>query len=107
MRFHNFYILIMIAAFFGILGCGDDSDDSGLFLSGTYSFAESDQNTDSPVLVILTNSIDADLLENDPRDVVIEYMVAETSNKTFRMDLSDKNIKPEVINNKILGFNKN
>ena len=95
MRFHNLYILIMLAALFGILGCGDDSDDSGLYLSGTYSLSGSDQNTDSPVLVILTNSIDADLLENDSRDIVIEYMVADTSNQTFRMDLSNKNIKPE------------
>jgi len=95
MRSHNLYILVLFAALFGVLGCGDDSDDPGVFLSGTYSFAEGDHNTDSPVLVILTSSIDADLLENDPREVVIEYMVADTSNKTFRMDLSEKNIKPE------------
>jgi len=95
MHSHKLYILIIFAAVLGILGCGDTPDDSGLFLSGTFSLSDADQDTDSPVLVALTNSIDADLLENNPRDVVIEYMVADRTNGTFRMDLSKKNIQPE------------
>nr|MDA3896244.1 hypothetical protein [Desulfobacteraceae bacterium] len=95
MRSHNLYILIIFAAVLGILGCGDESNDPGLFLSGTYSLLGDGQSMDSPVLVVLTNSIDADLLENNPRDVVIEYMVADKSNNTFRMDLSSKNISLE------------
>jgi len=95
MRSHNLYILIIFAAALGILGCGDESNDPGLFLSGTYSLLDDGQSMDSPVLVVLTNSIDADLLENNPRDVVIEYMVADKSNNSFRMDLSSKNISPE------------
>jgi len=95
MHTHKIYIYLLLIVLLGIFGCGDESDDPGLFLSGTYSINDTGQSADSPVLVALTNSIDADQLENNPRDVVIEYMVADKSNATFRMDLSDKNIDAE------------
>ena len=93
MHSHKLNILIIVAAILGIIGCGDTPDDPGLFLSGTFSLSESSQKTDSPVLVALTNSIDADLLESNPRNVVIEYMVADRTSGTFRMNLSEKNIR--------------
>ena len=46
------------------------------------------------MLVALTNTLDADVLENSPRDAVIKYMVADKAGGSFRMDLSDKKIKP-------------
>lgn len=95
MHTHKIYTFLFLIVVSGIFGCGDESDDPGLFLSGIYSINDAGQSADSPVLVALTNSIDADELENNPRDVVIEYMVADKTNGTFRMDLSDKNIGAE------------
>ncbi len=95
MRSRNLYILIILSAVLGIFGCGDTPDDPGMFLSGTFSIHDAGQSANSPVLVALTNSIDADMLENSPRDVVIEYMVADRKNGTFRMDLSNKHIGAE------------
>ncbi|MFZ2632531.1 MAG: hypothetical protein WA081_14830 [Desulfosalsimonadaceae bacterium] len=87
-------LAICIAAFIGVCGCGDTSDDPGLFLSGTFTLPEADTNSDAPLLVALTNTLDADVLENRPREAVIEYMVADKGGGSFRMDLSDKKIKP-------------
>jgi hypothetical protein len=86
---------MLFAAVLGILGCGDKPDDPGMFLSGTFSIHDAGQSINSPVLVALTRSLDTDLLENSPKDVVIEYMVADKTNGSFRMDLSDKNINDE------------
>jgi len=95
MRFPRLFILIMLAAISGVFGCGDESNAPGLFLSGTFSVNDAGPGTDGPILVALTRSMDANLLESSPGDVVIEYMVADRKNGSFRMDLSDKNIGPE------------
>ena len=96
MRSRNFtYVMLMMAAVLFFAGCGDESDDPGMFLSGTYTIDAASDTADAPVLVALTRSIDNDLLENNPRDAVIEYMVADSTSQSFRMDLSGKNIGPD------------
>ena len=96
MRSRNFtYVMLMMAAVLFFAGCGDESDDPGMFLSGTYIIDAAFDTADAPVLVALTRSIDNDLLENNPRDAVIEYMVADSTSQSFRMDLSGKNIGPD------------
>jgi len=95
MRFRNSYMVILMAAALGLVGCGEKSDDPGIFLSGTYALGPAVLSEDAPVLVALVSSIDRDALENHPRDVVIEYMVADRTTKTFRMDLFDKKISPD------------
>ena len=62
MHTHKIYTLLFLIAFLGIFGCGDESDDPGLFISGTYSVPEAFINPDSPVLVAVSNSIDSDVL---------------------------------------------
>ena len=96
MRSRNFtYVMLMMAAVLFFAGCGDESDDPGMFLSGTYTIDAAFDTADAPVLLALTRSIDNDLLENNPRDAVIEYMVADSTSQSFRMDLSGKNIGPD------------
>ena len=94
MHTHKIYTLLFLIALLGIFGCGDESHAPGLFISGTFSLTEMDKSSDAPVLVAVTNSLDADLLENNPRGVIIEYMVADKENSSFRIDLSDKAVKP-------------
>ncbi len=99
MRFRNLiYVMLMMAAVTALSGCGDDSDDPGMVLSGTYEIDVadvSDDASDAPVLVALTRSIDNDLLENNPREVIVEYMVADRKNQSFKMDLSDEPVDPD------------
>ena len=96
MRSRNFtYVMLMMAAVLFFAGCGDESDDPGMFLSGTYTIDAAFDTADAPVLVALTRSIDNDILENNPREAVIEYMVADSTSQSFRMDLSGKNIGPD------------
>ncbi len=94
MHTHKIYTWLFLIALLGIFGCGDDSHAPGLFVSGTLSLTDMDKSSDAPVLVAVTNSLDADLLEKNPRDVIIEYMVADKKNSSFRVDLSDKAVKP-------------
>jgi len=87
-------LALCLAVFSGLCGCGDTPDDPGLFLSGTFTLPEADKDSDAPVLVALTTSLDSEALENSPRDVVIEYFVADKAGGSFRMDLSDKKVQP-------------
>jgi hypothetical protein len=87
-------LVICLTAFSGVCGCGDTSNDPGLFLSGTFTLPEAEKDSNAPVLVALTTSLDAGSLENSPRDVVIEYFVADKAGGSFRMDLSNKKVQP-------------
>lgn len=88
------FLGLCLAVVCGLCGCGDTQDDPGPFVSGTFTIPESDRASDSPVLVALTTTLDRDALENRPRDVVIDYMVADKAEGAFRMNLSDKKVKP-------------
>jgi hypothetical protein len=87
-------LVICLTAFSGVCGCGDTSNAPGLFLSGTFTLPETEKDSNAPVLVALTTSLDAGALENSPRDVVIEYFVADKAGGSFRMDLSNKKVQP-------------
>ncbi len=93
MHTHKVYIGILLAALLAVSGCGDSSGKKGIVLSGTLAFPESVADSDAPVLVSVTSSIDADLLENNPREVIIAYVVADKANASFRVDLSGKGLK--------------
>lgn len=88
------FLALLLAMVSGWWGCGDTKKEAGPFVSGTLTIPEADRETDAPVLVALTTTLDRDALENHPRDVVVEYLVADKDEASFRMDLSRKKVKP-------------
>jgi len=63
-------------------------------LSGTLGIPAAAMETDAPVLVAITNSVDAERLDNQPKAVVIDYVTADKAAAEFRVDLTGKDVNP-------------
>lgn len=94
MHTRKFHILLILVLLAGLAGCGDDSRDTGPVLTGIFSLPDDLADSDAPVLVVVTNTLDADVLQNRPKDAVLAYVVADRENNTFRVDLSRQGLSP-------------
>ena len=95
MRFLNPYIGIFFCCLFLLMGgCGDDPDEQEIILTGTLGLPSAAMETDAPVLVAVTNNVDAQVLNNRPTEAVIDYVTADKEAAEFRVDLTDRGVKP-------------
>ena len=76
-------------------GCGEeDSDEPSLILSGTLTMPEAVKQSDAPVMVAVSQSMDADALAAQTADAVIAYVTADKAAGTFRIDLTEAPVAP-------------
>ncbi|MFP4533447.1 MAG: hypothetical protein ACLFNS_12270, partial [Desulfobacterales bacterium] len=94
MRFLKFHIGIFCCLMLLIGGCGDDPDHQEIILSGTLGLPQAAMETDAPVLVAVTNTVNADILNNRPKEAVIDYVTADKDAAKFRIDLTEKGVNP-------------
>ena len=95
MRFLNPYIGIFFCCLFLLMGgCGDEPDEQEIILTGTLGLPPAVMETDAPVLVAVTNTVDADVLNNQPAEAVIDYVTADKDAAEFRVDLTERGVRP-------------
>jgi len=84
------FLLLLLAP-----GCWDeDSDEPSLVLSGVLTMPDAVRQSDAPVMVAVSRSMDADALASQAADAVIAYVTADKAAGTFRIDLSDAPVSP-------------
>src|SRR6056297_1363871 len=105
MRSLRVYIAAVCCIFLILSGCGDESHHHHheVTLSGTLGVPSAAMDTEAPVMVAVTNTVDARILEGQSKEAVIDYVAADKARAEFRIDLTEKGVHPgdEVI---VIGF---
>lgn len=87
--------LALLALLLALLsGCGEESGKEPLVLSGTFTLPEAAGETDAPVVVSVARTVDAAALEENPEDAVIDYVAADRETGEFRIELSERDVRP-------------
>ncbi|HMA85252.1 MAG TPA: hypothetical protein VKN73_06080 [Desulfosalsimonadaceae bacterium] len=95
MRFLNPYIGIFFCCLVLLMGgCGDEPDEQEIILTGTLGLPPAAMETDAPVLVAVTNTVDAKVLDERPKEAVIDYVTADKDAAEFRVDLTERGVRP-------------
>lgn len=85
--------LFAVCCIFAIIcGCGrgsEVSEDRELFISGTLGLPDDSMQTDAPVMVAVTRTMDPDTLRTRPDQAIIAYVAASKQAADFRVDLTD------------------
>ncbi|MBW2599705.1 MAG: hypothetical protein JRC60_06440 [Deltaproteobacteria bacterium] len=88
----SFLIFLILFVF----GCGYGNDDRGktsIFISGTVDVGEIEGNINGPVLLEVSNTDDLEKIEENPDDTIIKVITVDKSDYTFRIDLTDEDLK--------------
>ncbi|MBS3759023.1 MAG: hypothetical protein KGY61_10215, partial [Desulfobacterales bacterium] len=96
MRSLRVYIAAVCCIFLILSGCGDESHHHHheVTLSGTLGVPSAAMDTEAPVMVAVTNTVDARILEDQSKEAVIDYVAADKARAEFRIDLTEKGVHP-------------
>ncbi|MGM0452782.1 MAG: hypothetical protein ACQERN_06435, partial [Thermodesulfobacteriota bacterium] len=87
----HFIFIVLVAILFG--ACGDGKDADKLIVSGTFSMDSKTADSDKPVLVAVTDTLDRKALESNARNSIIEIITADKAEAEFRIDLTEKGVQ--------------
>ncbi len=75
-------------------GCGDEATKTTLTVSGHVTLGIGLEESGVPVFVAVTNTIDKEELDADPKGSVIEMVQADPSDNSYLIDLSSSGLLP-------------
>jgi hypothetical protein len=76
-----------------LLGCGEPSTSSDIFISGAVSGTILEEYPDNPVIVLVSHDADMNAIRNDPMNSLIAYSGVDPSTHSFRLDLRNSGLE--------------
>ncbi|MBU0994632.1 MAG: hypothetical protein KJ737_19225 [Proteobacteria bacterium] len=89
----NFKAYMVILLYLFISACSGPPQKTEIFLSGTIDAGNVTKNPDVPIALLVAKGDDMDLIEENPTDYVIAMISVDLSTYSFRIDLTEKDIK--------------